>query len=109
MARIIILAARNFEFRTERGEVIKGIKLEGSETNVSRDADYRGMGAVEYRASDEAWEVLRHANLPGVFEVSVGLRKAKNAKGASVAVASIESCVEIMPIDANIAPVKRAA
>lgn len=109
MARIIILAARNFEFRTKEGEVIKGIKIEGSEANVSREDDYRGSGAVEYKTSEAAWEVLRNANLPGVFDVEVGLVKAKNAKGASVAVASILSCVEVAPIDISVAPVRKAA
>lgn len=110
MARIIILAARNFEFRTQQGEVIKGIKAEGSEEEVSRENDYRGSGAVEYRVSEEAWNTLKHANLPGVFDVTVGLVKSKNAKGASVAVASIKGCVELAPIDVySFAPVKRAA
>lgn len=110
MARIIILACRNFEFRTTAGEVIKGIKAEGSEEEVAREMDYRGSGAVEYRVSEDAWEVLKHANLPGIFDVTVGLVKAKNKAGASVAVASIKGCVEVCPIDVhNIAPVKKAA
>lgn len=110
MARIIILACRNFEFRTQQGEVIKGIKAEGSEEEVAREMDYRGSGAVEYRVSEEAWEVLKHANLPGVFDVTVGLVKAKNKNGASVAVASIKAVTELGPIDVhNYAPVKKAA
>lgn len=109
MARIIILAARSWSLVDEKtGEMRSGVKIEGCEAFVNNETDYRGAGFVEYQASPEAWESVKIAQLPGIFDVEIGLRKKKLKNGSSAAVASVEqasfvSAIEFMP------PVKKAA
>lgn len=109
MARIIILAARNWSLRDEAtGEMKAGVKFEGCEAFINSEPEYRGAGYVEYQATPEAWESVKTASLPGIFDVEIGLRKKKLKNGSAAAVASIESAVLVAPIDI-ITPVKKAA
>lgn len=109
MARIIILAARNWSMVDDKtGEVRAGVKVEGCEAFVNDEKEYRGAGAVEYLASPEAWNSIKTAPLPGIFDVEIGLRKKKLKNGSGAAVASIEGATLVSAID-FLLPVKKAA
>lgn len=109
MARIIILAARNWSLVDEKtGELRSGVKLDGCEAFVNSDEGYRGSGFVEYQSTPEAWETLKTAPLPGIFDVEIGLRKTRNQRGGAVAVASVERATLVSAID-FMPPVKKAA
>lgn len=109
MARIIILAARNWSLVDEKtGELRVGVKFEGCEAFVNDENDYRGAGFVEYQATPEAWESVKKSPLPGIYDVEIGLRKKKLKNGASAAVASIEAATFVSPIEI-LQPVKKAA
>ena len=105
MAKIIILAARNWEMRDEKtGEVRAGVTIEGTETDISNEKDYRGIGAVSYRG-DDAWDDLKNLPLPAICEVEIGLKKARDRSGKAVAAASILSAKLISKIDLGAAKV----
>jgi hypothetical protein len=103
MARIIIISARNWSFRDEQGAMRTGVTIEGTEANANAEPDYRGMGAIKYQASAEAWETLRNSAIPGVYDVELGLRRGKGG----TATASIEGATLVLPIDMS--PVRKAA
>lgn len=106
MAKIIILAARNWEMRDEKtGEVTAGVTVEGTETDISNETDYRGVGAVSYRG-DNAWDDLKALPLPAICDVEIGLRKMRDRSGKAVAAASILSVKLLAPI--NLAAPKAA-
>jgi hypothetical protein len=100
MAKIIVLAVRNWELRDEKtGEIRSGVKVEGCEGQINEEKDYRGAGFVEYKATPEAWESLKTAKLPAICDVEISLSKARAKNGSSVAVAAITSATVIAPID----------
>lgn len=110
MARIIILSARSWSLRDEKtGELREGVKVEGSETEIASDPDYRGAGAVEYPATPEAWNVLKNATIPGIFDVEIGIARAKMMNGKAAARASILSVSPVAGIDLNPAARKAVA
>lgn len=109
MARIIILAARNWSLKDDKtGEERTGVKFEGCEAFVNNEPDYRGAGFVEYQATPEAWESVKLQKLPAIFDVEIGLRKKKLKNGSSGAVASVEQATFVSAIDFML-PVKKAA
>jgi hypothetical protein len=110
MARIIVCAARSWSFRDEKTQELRaGITVDGTEGNQNDEADYKGRGAVEYTASDEAWKTLSAGQLPAICDVELGTRKARSKAGKPVAVASIEQVMSMHPIDFAAVPAARKA
>ena len=100
MAKIIILAARNWELRDEKtGEIRSGVNIEGTEATVSAEKDYKGCGFVQYAASDEAWNDLKAITLPAICDVETGVKKGKSRDGKSIGIVTIMGVKLISVID----------
>ena len=109
MARIIILAARKYRIENEDGTVNEGINLDGCEGFQNSEPEYRGRGGMVYRASEQAWNMLKDKQLPAICEVDLSSRKGKNKRDQAVAIASVEEVYAVHPIDFNVPATRKAA